>query len=189
MQLVLDIASTEAAPEVEKLMVTLAKNLHVELHKIIVEYEAKLAADTGSTHFVLKPEEIVNTMTRMVLDEVRRVLQRSYVIPSNGWDTINELGDRIGDAFAQASQDFEAYVHLGMHETFVACQDTPEVKSMVFQMESLTDIFKEADTTRVDQLLVNAKGMVVAVCRREMEILLTRIQRYVLPNGTEITQF
>lgn len=179
MQVVLNMALGEQAPQIEQVMVDLRKKLDFELHDIIAKYERELKRDTDKTHFVVGADKIVDDLTAMIMDHAKDVLQRNYVIPTNGWDTVDELALRVEEAFTQGSMDLETYVHLSMHETYVACKERGE-QSMVFQMESLTDLFGMEETMNLENIVKGAKEKVAVFARMEMDQLLSRLQMYKL---------
>ncbi|QXO09665.1 hypothetical protein pEaSNUABM11_00241 [Erwinia phage pEa_SNUABM_11] len=179
MQVILNMALGEQAPKIAELMVNLRKDLSFELHDIITKYERGLKKDTSKTHFVVEADAIVDELTEMVVGQAKDVMQKTFAIPANGFDTVDELALRVEEAFSKGVTEIESYIHLSTRSTFVACGETNE-KSMLFQMESLNDLFGAQDTMRVESIVGKAKEQVGVLARMEMESLLNRLQSYKL---------
>jgi hypothetical protein len=179
MQVILNMALGEQASQIDDVMTSLRKDLNFELHEVIAKYESELKQDTDKTHFVVDADKIVDNLTAMVIGQAKDVLQKTFTIPVQGWDTVDELALRVEEAFVKGTADLESYIHLGVQETYVACKEQGG-ESMIFQMESLHDVFGMEDTMRVDELVTKAKEKVGIFARLEMEHLLSRLQMYKL---------
>ncbi|AXF51364.1 hypothetical protein WELLINGTON_238 [Erwinia phage Wellington] len=179
MQVILNMALGEQANQISELMVDLRKDLNFELHDIISKYERSLREDTDKVHHVVDAPKIVDELTALIVDQAKDVLQKTFTIGINGWDTVDELALRVEEAFTKGVTDLESYVHLNAHETFVACGNSGE-RTLTFQMESLHDLFGATDTMKVEGIVMKAKEKVGILARQEMETLLSKLQLYKL---------
>ena len=131
----------------------------------------------------------MNDMVEKLLGSIRDILSKAFVIPANGWDSLNELLERITAEFEKAGVDFDEFISMSTEQCYVACTaESPGDKPMLFELETLSDMFGIEQWMAIDDKFRKAKTEVVKICRIEMEQLLSTLGKVRIPNLDDLSK-